>query len=197
LGLIIYRKIKSSLVAIFYILFATFYIAWLTKLDLLDIISRFIKQIKYVADDGFSGINILIDLGLNIELTIFLLTAISIGLVVLAFNWLRGFSLLTLFAIASAIGRIFTYHRVYDDVMLVFLLLALLQLAFSQPHWLNIALTIVVGLTLWLPASFQKIADPYWTVLQLIIWSIALVYLLLNSIATVRGKDADRRLLEK
>jgi hypothetical protein len=193
LGLIIHRKFKSFFVAIFYISFATFYISWLTKLDLNDVIFRFLDQIKYVADDGFSWINILINLGLNVELSILLLGAISISLIILIFYWLRDFSLLIIFGIASAIGRIFTYHRVYDDIMLVFLLLALLQLAFSQPHWLNILILTVVGLTLWLPASFQNVAAPYWLVLQIIIWSLALIYLLLNSLATGYGKDEANR----
>jgi hypothetical protein len=97
------------------------------------------------------------------------------------FQKLQHTSLLTLFACAAVIGRVFTYHRPYDDLMLVFLLLALLTLAFSYPSRLNIIIVSLVGLTLWLPLSIQNLASPYWSIFQNTIWLIALVYLLVNS----------------
>jgi hypothetical protein len=179
LSLAIYRKVNPILIAFSYIVFATLYIAWLTRLNFGNVLSRFLDQIKYVADDGFSGINILISLGFNKNLAILLLVAIATGISVVIFQKLRYAPLLTLFASASVIGRVFIYHRIYDDVMLVFLLLALLKLAFQFPNRYNIASIALTGLTLWLPASVQN-RIPYWPSIQIFIWLSLLFYLVLN-----------------
>lgn len=185
--LIIKKRFKSFFITVFYICFSTFYIVWLTRLDLKDVIVRFVKHIQHVSDDGFSIINVFIDSGLNIELTLLLLSGIAAIVGVLIFHWLQDVSLLNLFAIACVIGRVSIYHRSYDDVMLVFLLLALLQLAFSHTHWLNIFVSMFVGLTLWLPLSLQNLGNPYWSFLQIVVWLVAIVYLLLNSSAINNG----------
>jgi hypothetical protein len=135
-----------------------------------------------VADDGISGINFLVDLGINTEIVTIVLSLIAIILGSIIFYFLRDFSLLTLFAIAAVIGRVFTYHRSYDNVMLVFLLLAVLQLAFSNPHWFNILIAALVGLTLWLPPVVEKIVPHYWNILQMMIWLLALIYLVIMAL---------------
>ncbi len=191
LSLIIHRRLKPVFIAFAYIISATFYIAWLTKLDFVNVFSRFLKQIKYVADDGFSGINILINLGINQEIAILLLIAITTGVSIVVFQKLRHTSLLTLFASASVIGRVFIYHRVYDDLMLVFLLLALLQLAFQVPNRYNIGSVFLLGLTLWIPASLQNLI-PYWSSFQLLVWLSLLFYLLSNSLTNKSGESQSK-----
>lgn len=181
LSLVIKRKFKTVLLAFVYIISATFAIAHTTRLNFEKVIGSFLNQIKYVADDGVSSINIIIKFGISTEITLVLLTTIGLVLGIVIFQKLQHTSLLTLFACAAVIGRVFTYHRPYDDLMLVFLLLALLTLAFSYPSRLNIIIVSLVGLTLWLPLSIQNLASPYWSIFQNTIWLIALVYLLVNS----------------
>lgn len=181
LSLVIKRKFKTVILAFVYIISATFAIAHTTRLNFEKVIGSFLNQIKYVADDGVSSINILIKFGISTEITLVLLTTIGLVLGIVIFQKLQHTSLLTLFASAAVIGRVFTYHRPYDDLMLVFLLLALLTLAFSYPYRLNIIIVSLVGLTLWLPLSIQNLASPYWSIFQNTIWLIALVYLLVNS----------------
>jgi len=181
LSLVIKRKFKTVILAFVYIISATFAIAHTTRLDFEKVIGSFLNQIKYVADDGVSSINIIMKFGISTEITLVLLTTIGLVLGIVIFQKLQHTSLLTLFACAAVIGRVFTYHRPYDDLMLVFLLLALLTLAFSYPSRLNIIIVSLVGLTLWLPLSIQNLASPYWSIFQNTIWLIALVYLLVNS----------------
>lgn len=68
----------------------------------------------------------------------------------LMFRW-RHSSPLALFAIASVLGRLVTYHHRYDNVMLVFLLVALGKAVLEQPSKWTIGAFVLVGLTLWLP----------------------------------------------
>jgi hypothetical protein len=193
LSLAIKRKFKTVILAFIYIICATFAIARTTRLNFEEVIGRFLNQIKYVADDGTSGINILIKFGIGKEITLFLLTAIAVVLGIVIFQKLRHTSLLTLFAAASVIGRVFTYHRAYDDLMLVFLLLALLTLTFSHPTRLNIIILSLLGLTLWLPLNLQNFASPYWSIFQSIVWLVSLAYLLFNSLTGNREQGTGNR----
>jgi hypothetical protein len=68
------------------------------------------------------------------------------------FMWLwRNSSTLTLFAIAATVGRLWSYHLAYDDVMLVFLIVALGKLVITHRAAGPIVAFCVVGLSLWAP----------------------------------------------
>jgi hypothetical protein len=63
----------------------------------------------------------------------------------------RHCSPLLLFAIAASIGRLWMYHRRYDDCMLVFLFVPLLTAAWKSPTSLLVVSATLLGLSLWLP----------------------------------------------
>jgi len=75
-----------------------------------------------------------------------------------AFLWIREFggreTVLDQLAIAGLTARIFTYHRPYDDLLLVFLLVALTARLIKRPTTGLLAGTFLVGLSLWLPLGF-------------------------------------------
>jgi hypothetical protein len=72
----------------------------------------------------------------------------------LIFLW-RQASMLTLFALAGVTARLWTYHRGYDDLIGVFLLLALGVIGLERQRDAAIAAFLVMGLTLWLPARLM------------------------------------------
>jgi hypothetical protein len=80
--------------------------------------------------------------------------AISLAL---SFIWRRE-SMLTLFGIAAMTARLWTYHRGYDDVIGVFLMLGLGALALERHSETGKAAFLVMGLTLWLPARILGFA---------------------------------------
>ena len=57
-------------------------------------------------------------------------------------------------AIAGLAARLFTYHRPYDDLLLVFLLVALTVRCVNRPTQFLVMATLAVGLSLWLPLGF-------------------------------------------
>jgi hypothetical protein len=65
----------------------------------------------------------------------------------------RNSSTLTLFAIAATMGRLWSYHRPYDDVMLIFLLVALGKLALTHRSLGTVVAFCLVGLSLWAPLT--------------------------------------------
>ena len=63
-------------------------------------------------------------------------------------------SMLDRLAIAGLAARLFTYHRPYDDLLLVFLLVALTVRWMKGPTQSLAISTLAVGLSLWLPLGF-------------------------------------------
>ncbi len=81
-------------------------------------------------------------------------TAIVIAGTTALLWWLRHEPLVVLFGLASVGARFWTYHRFYDNILLVFLLLAYCQRLFgripSKSFWCGFAL---LAISLWPPAS--------------------------------------------
>jgi hypothetical protein len=97
----------------------------------------------------------------------------------LAFRY-RYHSLLVRAAMLSVAGRLWTYHRRYDDLMLVFLLLALGESALRRRTGVAWAAFLAVGLTLWLP--FRENDNGLLLILvKVSIWILALIELLRHS----------------
>ncbi|AFY77127.1 MAG: hypothetical protein IGR93_04445 [Hydrococcus sp. C42_A2020_068] len=116
-------------------------------------LNTLLRQSKHFADEGYSSIAFLTNLGIAPTSATILLALIGVVAVTVIFYTYHNSSLLTLFAIASVIGRVSTYHRFYDNVMLIFFLLALLKMTFKNLHRLNILVLMLVGISLWLPGK--------------------------------------------
>lgn len=180
--LIIHKRNKAILAFSLYIILASINIWIITKLDPIYMLNSVIAQSKYFAHEGYSGINLFTSLGLEPKVATILLALVGTGAITISiifFNFWRNYSLLNLFATASVIGRIWTYHRIYDNVMLIFLLLAMLKMTFSNFQKLNILMLLLVSISLWLPVKSTDLA--FIKVAQFIIWIIALCYLLIQS----------------
>ena len=95
---------------------------------------------------------------------------LTIGAAV-SWNW-RKSDLLDLFAVAAYVGRFWTYHRVYDDVMLVFLSLAVVRAAARDTTRRTALVALSVVITLALPARLQ--AYPAVQLAQIVIWTVGL-----------------------
>ncbi len=97
---------------------------------------------------------------------------------VLMWLWRNG-STLTLFAIAATIGRLWAYHRPTDDVMLVFLLIALGKLVLTKRSPSAVFVFSLVGLSLWFPTTLLPYsAAPAVEIIQVPTWLFGLTVLL-------------------
>lgn len=178
--ILVFKKKFQSLIAFFlYMLVANLVISWQLKRNPISLVDRILQQSKYFSDKGTSAIDLGVNLGLETQLTVLLMIVISGILVSGIFYLLRNYSLLTFFAIACVTGRVFTYHLYYDNVMLVFLLIALLNLACRNPNKLNIFMYLLVGITLWIPASLRRMGGETYEIIEIIIWCLSLVYLII------------------
>ena len=83
------------------------------------------------------------------------------------------------FAVAAVWGRLWTYHKSYDDVMLVFLLVPLGVLAFERRSRGALAAFVGMGLLAWIPGRLLVL--PEIQMLQLAVWPFALAFLILSA----------------
>lgn len=133
---------------------------------------------------GYGPMNLLMSAGLPQSVAL-PLTAATFGLTAAIVTWLWAKSpSLNQYAIAAVAGRLWTYHQLYDNLMLVFLLLALGDLALrtgSKLHWFGF---VAVGISLWAPGrwcdfvAFQNF--------QMLIWIAGLAVLLAATYPTKR-----------
>jgi len=81
------------------------------------------------------------------------------------------------FAVAAVWGRLWTYHKSYDDVMLALLLVPLGVIAFSTRSRAALVSFAAIGVLTWIPGRLLARADIQ--MLQLVVWPAALVALII------------------
>ncbi|MGB3757363.1 MAG: glycosyltransferase family 87 protein, partial [Rivularia sp. (in: cyanobacteria)] len=177
--LIIHKRFQAIISFFIYIIFGSINIWIITKLTPIYMINKILKQSKHFADKGYSGIHAFTALGFDPKQATILLGIIGILTITTIIYLCRNYSLLNLFAICSVIGRICIYHRIYDNLMLMFLLLAIIQITFDNLNKLNIFLLTLVSLSLWLPAIIIDFANLEFA--QIVIWIAALGHILIQS----------------
>jgi hypothetical protein len=79
-------------------------------------------------------------------------------------------------ALCAALGRVFIYHRPYDNVMLLPLLLAAIATALRVRNSAAIAVAVAVACTLWVPLRLQLYTPSAYSV-QSAVWMLAAAYL--------------------
>lgn len=176
--LIIYRRFQTISSFLIYIIGGSIFVAWIVRTSPFKMIGEIFQQSNYFAGRGNSAVNYFIKFGLSPSAAVLVLGGSAILITLIIFYFCRSYSLLTLFAIASVMGRIATYHKFYDNVMVIFLLLAVLKMTWIKPHKFNFIILLLVGLSLWLPAKIIQFKADYGTAIQFIIWLFALGYLL-------------------
>jgi hypothetical protein len=125
--------------------------------------------------DSQGLVNALIGLGLTPKQVTPVL-ALGVGLPGLIGLYLyRHRPLVDLFAAASVIGRLWAYHKSYDNMMLEFLLVALAAAAFVRGTPIAWASFLVVGITVWMPASLSR--SDWFLFLQIAVWLSGLLIL--------------------
>ncbi len=187
--LMIHKRFKAIFAFLLYIILGSINIWIITKLSPIYMLNKVFGQSKYFADKGYSAIGFVTALGLDPKQATLLLGIIGLFAVGVIIYLCRHYSLLNLFAICSVIGRIFVYHRHYDNLMLIFLFLAIIRLFFENPNKLNIFFVSLIGISLWIPARIIDYLNL--EILQIIIWITALGHILIQGKQRVGSSSFD------
>jgi len=155
-----------------YMLTASLVVWWASHVDPISMLGKVNNALNYSAAAGRDPVAMAINSGID---PVWALRTIAIA-VVGVYCWIVLRSpkrtWLELFAGASVASRLWTYHRHYDNVILVFLLTALVIKAIRSPDSITVGCFLIVGLSLWVPARVHLL--PHFDTIQMIIWPTAL-----------------------
>lgn len=173
------RRFKACAAALGYCLAASL-IAWaVLGTNPLELLRQLrVTAATYIHEGTFGPLQMLLAAGIEPGRGIQILAVGGIALLFTILT-LRGerLSLVDAFALAAVVGRLWTYHRVYDDVMLLFLLLSLAsRMARCRSSILATGALFLVCLSLWLPSRFLDTVPAQ--VLLNLIWISAAVVLI-------------------
>lgn len=133
---------------------------------------------KYVGDGTLGIMDMLAGFGI-VSAAQVALTPIIVAVPAMALMTLSRHSLTLAFAVAAVWGRLWTYHKSYDDVMLIFLLVPLGVLAFKAQSRVAVAAFGLMGVLAWIPG--RLLAVPEIQMLQLVVWPAALAVLVISA----------------
>ena len=163
-------------------------IVWyVTKTNPLEMLRQLFLMGSVLGTDGTMGLtHSLIDLGFDRRVaTLAGVALVMVPAVAIMFRQ-RHNDLLTGFATAAVAGRLWTYHRPYDNVMLVFLLVALAKAAMdsSRPRWGWLGFWLV-GISIWVPVSVSNLS--LFQVYQHVAWVGGVVLLMILNLDEKKG----------
>jgi len=175
-ALLIKKKFYSLFISMAYITIAAVIIGIMIKTYPLEMFHR-----AYMASNDnvmrvLNPARYLIHAGLSAP-TALLLSAITfLGAALLLMLLFVRSPLQVHFSIAAVAGRLATYHRQYDNIMILFLLVPLGYLAFVRDSKWGLAGFLLVGFSLWLPIPALRCEG--FQLFQILAWILGLaIYL--------------------
>jgi hypothetical protein len=165
------RRFKTLLATGTYLALASVVISIVTKTDPLEMLHQMMVAGSTYLHDSYGPLTAMNDLGVPLWLAV---KIAGIGTVVLAaipiFFWRDG-PPIVLFAIAATCSRLWAYHKLIDNGIIAFLLIALYVQAVTSRSRLLWITFVLAGLTLW---PRPKFCDHFWYKLfQCVVWVMA------------------------
>jgi hypothetical protein len=169
-------KPRSLIAVIVYMLVANGVIWAVTKANPVELVSQMLHAGQGYMDASYGPMNLLVSMGMPKPMSEAVTAVGCVGIeAVLLFVWMRA-PLLVHFAIASVTARLWSYHHLYDNLVVMFLLIALGRLALERTTPIHVLAFLVMGLSLWAPGKF---CDHLWyQIFQMVVWITGLALLL-------------------
>jgi hypothetical protein len=149
---------------------------WQTGAPPLEMVAQMLRLGQAFAHDSYGPMNALTALGVPLVIAevVTAVTCTAAAALLIA-RWKEA-PVLIHFAIAAVAARLWSYHHLYDNLVLVFLLIALGDLANRRPTKWALAAFLAVGLSLWAPGKWNVLLA--FQIAQILIWIAGLAVLL-------------------
>ncbi len=157
----------------------------------LEMLKQMARQSNTWVHEGLGPPGLLIDFGVSGPLATASLAVAGVvvsGLLTWAY---REAGMLTAFSIAAVTGRLWAYHRQYDDLMLIFPLVQLALVWMDMRRAIDVFHVVLFGATLWAPLRYADFT-PQLQVAMVGIWLYGLV-VILRSRSTGGPESLERR----
>ncbi len=176
------KKYRVAIISIAYVISMSLLLAVVVQRSPIELMLISLRGVSSFAAEGDSLLNIFYDFGFPLPIVIPLLLTTGAIIISSLLSRISKLSLINQLALASVIGRLWTYHRVYDNVMLLFLYLAVLELAMKKTNIPNIFMLCLLGFSLWIPLGWRWIDSSTITHTFLyVVWVASLVFVLVRS----------------
>lgn len=147
------RKIAVATAAA-YIIAASLLVGYFVHTSPVEMVLQMFGQSPVVFKGGIGPLNVLLDYQLPYSVLVIAFGVSGLIAALLLITYRRHASTLTLFSIAAVLGRLAVYHRQYDNVMLVFPLVALGLQMLEKPQIWRISSFLIFGCSLWIPLRY-------------------------------------------
>jgi glycosyl transferase family 87 len=162
------RRWRAIAAAIAYLIIASLWIWMAIRTNPLETLGQMMRGGERFAETGYGPVSIAIGLGMKPRMATPLIALTGAALALAICAKYRHRPALDLFAVAGVAARLWTYHQTYDNLSVVFLLVALSRIAWTRGT-LSTAITLsLVGASLWMPAKFTDLL--WFQVIQCLVW---------------------------
>jgi hypothetical protein len=177
LALVLRRRWKAAFAGGLYIVAGSLIVWAVLATTPWEMLRQLLRVGALYGDQGSANLAGLL-IGWGVDRQFATLPAMLLGLAPMALLLYRPIerSVSATYAIAAVSSRLWTYHRTYDDLILIFLFIALACVVTgARPSTKAAVGCAVVGISLWLPNRICEIGAVGWT--RAGIWLLALVIL--------------------
>jgi hypothetical protein len=171
------QRWRAIAAALAYLSIASLWIWMAISTNPLETLGQMTRGGERFAQNGYGPITVAIALGMKPQLATPLIALTGAALTGAICAKYRRRPTLDLFAVAGVAARLWTYHQTYDNLSVIFLLVALSRLAWAKKTRSGALALGAVGVSLWLPA---KLTDLLWfQVIQCLVWIAGTAVMLL------------------
>jgi hypothetical protein len=170
------RQVGVLAVVAGYLIAASVVVWGFTRTDPLEMTGQMLHASRHFVGAGFGPLNVAIASGVPYSAAVLGTAAVVVGLGFAVMIIFRDRPLLTHYAIAAVTTRLWTYHLVHSNLIMLFLLVALWRQAVARPRPAAIIAYAAVAMTLWLPAKVSELRPV--SIVQYVVWIAGLIVLL-------------------
>jgi hypothetical protein len=185
IALVMTGRYRAALTTAAYAVAAVGFTWWVTGASPIHMLDQLAAgAARYVRDGTYGVMDLLAAMDVAASTQV-LITPLIVAVPGVLLTLLVRRSLPLAFAVAAVWGRLWTYHKTYDDVMLALLLVPIGLIAFTGKSRASLVAFWLLAVLLWLPGRvvvFERVQ-----MLQLIAWPLALGLLM---VVSRRGEPA-------
>lgn len=179
-ALLFKRQYRAVIVTAVWMMIATAVTCYLCKTGPLEMLHQMAITTRQTAENHYGPLAYLVWNGMDPSRATLLLAGLAMGLGMLGFYKTRSCDPLVLFGIAGVVSRLATYHTFYDDIAMVFTMLALGIAVVRSQKTLPLVIFLIFGISHWAPPRFERIPFNAWQIFQMVAWAGAAVALALG-----------------
>jgi hypothetical protein len=170
------RQVSGLVTTCLYVVVASLTTWAMIQTDPLEMTRQMLAAGSALTSQGHGVFNWIALTGIGGNSAMFITAGVTAAITFLLLASWRKASWLTLFAIAGVGSRLWTYHRDYDDLVLMFLMLALGLSALARHGVPAVIGFLLMGFSLWPPGRVAAV--PAYQIFQCLAWVACLGILL-------------------